>query len=155
MSSLIANKLKTNMCLVPLSLYCIRYLCVPLFPTYIKITITACSIFFELNYSLFCSQRRFSKCNFTQGRLNSYCLSSALSCPFIVQHIQSNKRSWIRRFAFSPSRELYRDRLYMCILKLVCSFFPMLAVIGLLWSCSMYLFVYILFTLLVVYLLHI
>ena len=62
MSSLIANKVKTNICLVSLSLYCTHYLCVPLFPTYttITITITACSIFFSDNYSLFCLKRRSS-----------------------------------------------------------------------------------------------
>ena len=35
-----------------------------------------------------------------------------MSCPFIVQHDQSNERSWTGRFAYSASRELYRDRLY-------------------------------------------
>ena len=35
----------------------------------------------------------------------------ALSCSLIVQHEQSNERSWRRRFIISPSQELYRDRL--------------------------------------------
>ena len=38
MSSLNANKIKTNRCLVSLSLYCTHYLCVPVFPTYIICT---------------------------------------------------------------------------------------------------------------------
>ena len=45
--------------------------------------------------------------NFTEGWLNSYYWSSALSCPFIVQHKQCNQRSWSRKFAFSLSQELY------------------------------------------------
>ena len=55
MSSLIAKKVKTNKCLVCLILYCTHYLGVPLFPTYTAttITITAYSIFFSHNYSLF------------------------------------------------------------------------------------------------------
>ena len=57
--------------------------------------------------------------NVTQGWL------IFLSCPFIVQHNQSNERCWNRRFVFSPSRELYRDHLLF----------------GLLGSCSMYLLV--------------
>ena len=38
MSSLIANKVKTNMCLVSLSLYCSQLSYVPLFPTYTTYT---------------------------------------------------------------------------------------------------------------------
>ena len=72
------------MCLVPL--YCTQYLCVPLFATFttVTITITAYSILFSHNYSLFCLQGRFSNTtvlftrNFTQGWLNSNWLSSAL-----------------------------------------------------------------------------
>ena len=41
-------------------------------------------------------------------------LSSALSYPFIVQQVQSNERYWNRMFLFSPSQEIYCDRLYMC-----------------------------------------
>ena len=35
--------------------------------------------------------------------------------PFIVQHIESNERSRDGKFLFSPSREDFCDRLYMCI----------------------------------------
>ena len=57
--------------------------------------------------------------NFTQDWLNSthYRL---LSCPFIIQQHQSNERYWNRSFAYSASRELYRDHLYMCTLTRVC-----------------------------------
>ena len=44
-----------------------------------------------------------------------------MCCFIIVQQDQSNERSWDRNFAYSPSRELYRYRLYMCILYLFCS----------------------------------
>ena len=40
--------------------------------------------------------------NFTQDWLNYHWLSSALSCPFIVQQDPSNKHSWSWRFAYSP-----------------------------------------------------
>ena len=40
-------------------------------------------------------------------------LSSALSCPFIVQQDQPNERSWNSRFLFSPTREIYWDSLYI------------------------------------------
>ena len=43
--------------------------------------------------------------DFTQCRLNSYCLSSALSCLFIVLRQQSNERSWSRIFVLSLSRD--------------------------------------------------
>ena len=50
--------------------------------------------------------------------------SPALSCLFIYARLQPAERSQSRRFAFSPFRELYRDRLYICILILGCPFFP-------------------------------
>ena len=48
---------------------------------------------------------------------------TALSCPCLVQREQSKEHSWSRRFLFSPSGELYRDCLYICILILVYNFF--------------------------------
>ena len=63
-----------------------------------------------------------STCNFTQGWLNSYCLMSALSCPVIVLHKQSNERSWSRMFVFSLSRELYCNFIIFCVHIVVCAF---------------------------------
>ena len=56
----------------------------------------------------------FFKRNFTQGWLNSYYSSSALSCPFIVQHKHSNEHTWTRTFVFLSSRELYCDFIVVC-----------------------------------------
>ena len=53
--------------------------------------------------------------NFTQGWLNYYLLSFALSWPFIVQDNQYNKHFWSRTFLFSPSRELYCDFIFICV----------------------------------------
>ena len=58
--------------------------------------------------------------NFTQGWLNSYCLSSALSCPLIVQNKWCNERSWSRRFVFSASQELYLENIVVCALCTHC-----------------------------------
>ena len=52
----------------------------------------------------------------TQDWLITTHSSIALSCIFIVQNISSNERSWNGRFLFSPSRQVYCDRLYTCIL---------------------------------------
>ena len=86
---------------------------VPLFPTYT--TITTCSLKFFNNCSvdlyngyLQSTTVLFTR-NFTQSWLNSYLPLRALSCPFIVQHEQSNECSWSRRFMFSPYRELHCD----------------------------------------------
>ena len=54
--------------------------------------------------------------NFTQGwLLNCYWLASALSCIFIVQHYQSNERSWSGSFLFWPSRPLVYVHSYTCL----------------------------------------
>ena len=66
MSSLIANKIKTNTCLVSIKLSLLSALSsVPLLPTYTTYTtittaITACSLFFSHNYSVYCSKWRYS-----------------------------------------------------------------------------------------------
>ena len=63
MSSSIANKVETKMCLISIKFYLLyTYLRVPLFPTHttytiIITTITAFSIFFSHNCSLFCLHR--------------------------------------------------------------------------------------------------
>ena len=120
MSSSVTNKVKSNICLVlevvlhsktnfvkvvqnhllfrkPLML-CANYF---LYSLLICVTVTnlcnnnynnTCSLFLSHNYSLFCSQRRFSnhECslhtqrNFTQGQLNYYYSASVLSCLFII-----------------------------------------------------------------------
>ena len=83
------------------------------------------------NYSLFCSHEDlqtttvFFTRNFTQDWLNSYWLSSNLAGLFIVQHNQSNERSWIRTFMFLPFHELYCDHLlfvysYTCLSLSIC-----------------------------------
>ena len=65
------------------------------------------------------------KYNFTQGWLNSYCLPSALSYPFIAQHDHTNERSRSIRFLFSSSLELYRAYalVYLSIPHLCCYWF--------------------------------
>ena len=54
--------------------------------------------------------------NFTQDRLNSYCLPSALSFSFIVQHNQYKERSWSRTFVFSFYRTLLWFHFCWCIM---------------------------------------
>ena len=90
----------------------------------------------------------------------------ALSCPFIVQHEQSKERFWSRRFSFSPSRELYRDRLYIYLLILIYPFFPHACCYWFTWivfdvfvslyfvhvACCVFAYVYLMLILLVVYL---
>ena len=65
----------------------------------------------------------------------------ALFSPFIVQHIQSNECSRNGRFAFSTSREVFCDRLYIREVMLI-----FLSCLLLLFRCScdvyMYVFVY-------------
>ena len=98
-SLLIANQIKTNMCsqLNSLLLSLLLCHCSHLTDTTIIITITACP-------------RQLHTQRVT--RLFGYkWLTSAMSCPFIVQQNQSNERSWTGRFAYSTSRELYCDRL--------------------------------------------
>ena len=93
------------------------------------------TLFLSHDYSLFCS-RYFCKhwplfVGYSQGRslntqlvlaeglLNYFSLSSALYCLFIVHQDQSNERSWNERFLFLAFREVYRDRLYMCLFLVI------------------------------------
>ena len=101
MSSWISNQVKTNTSFVSIKLLCH---CSNLYTT-ITITITACSIW--LFAILLTTTIVLFTGNFTQSWPNSYWLSSALSCPFIVQEDQSNERSWSSRFVHSASREFY------------------------------------------------
>ena len=58
---------------------------------------------------------------FTQGWLNFYYLSSALSCRFYSPtQKQSNEHSWSRTFTLSPSRELHCDHIVVCVLCTYC-----------------------------------
>ena len=50
----------------------------------------------------------FFTCNFTRGWVNSYYSLSAMSCPFMVLHKQSNECSWSRTLVFTLSRKLHR-----------------------------------------------
>ena len=76
-SSLIANKVIRNMCLISVKLFIVRTILCATVQTCTKyITITACSIFFSQNYSLFCSHRRSSYHNcFVYTRLTEFLLT--------------------------------------------------------------------------------
>ena len=153
MSSLIANKVKTNVCLVSPS--ALSY--VPLFPTYT--TTTACLLYLLVPYTSIllstndCALDLYNDDlqtttvlfirNFTPGWLNYHHLSSTLSCPFIVQRKLSNERSWSRTFVLPLSRELYCDYIVVCAFAyLSIPFYRMLVVVGILGTCSMYLFLF-------------
>ena len=69
------------------------------------------SLFLAYNYSLDLYNHNLFAHNFKLGWLNSNWLSSVSYCPFIVLKDHS------------PSRKLYRDYCYMCILLLVCPSF--------------------------------
>ena len=111
MSSLIPNKVKTNLCLVPLKLFIVRtilyatvsnlynnnYNNICLFDIFLT-QLFAILLTLEILKPLFWFTR-----NFTPGWLISDYLSSALSCVFILQHDQSNERFWNRSFAFSKT----------------------------------------------------
>ena len=133
MSSLIANQVKANVCLVSVKLFIVLTTFVALF------TLN----WYNNNYNnncLFNTIIRYSAHNldslFTRNRntrlIDYNSLSSAMCCPFIVQQDQSNKRSWTGRFAYSASRELYFERLHSHTCLSV-----MLIVIGILGLCSM------------------
>ena len=125
--------------LFPLNFLLYAKFCVPLFTTwrYNNNLFTRYSLLH--NYSLFflhfCTrkhyqlfsrslQRRSSnhynflhvQRDFTQGWLNSYYLSCALSCSFIVIHKHANERSWSRMFVCSFARELYSNYIIVGIL---------------------------------------
>ena len=173
MRPLIANKVNTNMCSVLIKLYIVHtILCATVqtctMYTTMTTTIIACSLFFSA-YNLFVSikicwldlysgdlQPRplFFICNAASHKVDWIIIafSSTLSCPFIVQYHQSNECSWCRGFVFSPSRELYREYIVVCVhivifafVYLSIPFSLMLVVVGLLGTNSIYLSVYTLF----------
>ena len=94
MSSLIASKVKTNMCFVSIKLFIVHTTFVPLFTlNWYNISYNnnlLSSLFLAHNYSLFC----FKHANATQYWLITTYFLIALPCYFIVQ------RSWNRRFLF-------------------------------------------------------
>ena len=116
-------------------LYCTHYFYAKLFPTYTAMTITttACSIFFLHNYSLFCSQRRFSNTQF-HTRLTEFLLTvAALSCLITYICLQPAE---IFQCVLDFSRTLSRPLVY----KHSQSWFSlMFVVVGLCEICSMYL----------------
>ena len=91
------------------------------------------SLFFSYDYSLFCSQPFCKQCTysldhhsgdlqkriFTQDWLSFNWPLPALFGPFVYARLQSAERSQCKRFMISPSRELYRERLCICVLRLV------------------------------------
>ena len=81
--------------------------------------LSAHNLFVSHTCILFCTELRCSNTQLVTRLIDYNWHSFAVSCPFIVQQDQWNERSWTRRFAFSASKELYRHRLYMCILTLV------------------------------------
>ena len=146
MSSLIANKVNTNMCLV--SLYCPHYL--------MYTTITTCSLyFFTLLFSeaLTTVWQNFTTANFKQRlfclHATSHKVNSILTTLRLLSLalLQSNTNSLSRTFVFSLSQELYCNFIVVCVHTVVCEFtylfipfFLMLVVVDLLGACSMYCF---------------
>ena len=106
--------------------------CSHLTDTTIIKTITVCST--QLFAILLTTETILFTSNFTQRWLNSFWLLPAMSCLFICAHLQSTECCLSRRFAFSTSRELYRNNLCMCILILVCPFFPHACWCHLIWK---------------------
>ena len=101
MSSSIANKIKINLlsfivrtilCATVSNLYNNNYLFVLLLYSSVLLGTNNC-LEGLYNSDLQTAIVLFTR-NFTQGWLNTYYSSSALSCPFIVQDKQSNERSW-------------------------------------------------------------
>ena len=86
------------------------------------------SLFFSHNYSLFFSHPysldlHSEELQTATSHKAEWILTNSLpdlSTSFICAHLQSAECSLSKRFAFLPSRELYSDSLYMCILILVC-----------------------------------
>ena len=129
MSSLIATKIKTNSVLFRLNFYCSHYswATIQTYTTYTTIIITitirslsAYNLFVSHTCTLFCIQLRYMNmqlfCSLATSHKSVWILSD-LSYYFIVQQDQSNEHSWNKIFLFSSSRELYCNRLYMCIPK--------------------------------------
>ena len=152
MISLIANKVKTNICLASVRLFVVHtilcatvfnlynntrnYLFVILLTSSVLISTNSCSV--DLYNSDLQTTTVFFTCNITQGWLNSYALS-AMSCPFIVQRKQADERSWSRQFVFSLFKELYCDFIFVCAFAyLSIRFFSCLLLVYLelfLWIC--------------------
>ena len=72
--------------------------------------------------------------NFTKDSLNYNWLLPALSCLFICLHLQSSQSSQSKRFAFLPSRELYRENSIVHVHSHTC-LSHMLVVVGLSAQC--------------------
>ena len=83
---------------------------VPLFPTFTTITTCYISVLISKSSQRWSSTVSFKR-SFTQGWLNSYYSSSALSRLFIVLHKQSNENSFL---AFSVT--LSQLHCYLCIM---------------------------------------
>ena len=102
MSSLIANKVKTNMYLFSFKLFIVRIiLCATVFNLYNAYNnnysfIILLSQLFAILLTTFCKQQHW---------LNYYWLLSVLSCLFICRRLQPNEGSWRGKFGISPSRE--------------------------------------------------
>ena len=92
--------------------------CSHLTDTTIIITITACST--QLLAFLLTTATVVITSNFTQGWMNFNWLLHALTFPFIYARLQPAERCQSRRFMISTTRELFCERLCMCILILVC-----------------------------------
>ena len=125
MSSLIANKVKTNIRSFSFSLLQTLFMCPTVYDLYnvYNNNYNNNCLFNILLTQLFAIL--LTTVIFKPWLFCSHATSHKADCclPFYGPHEQSNEPSWSRRFAFLPSRELYRDRLYMCILILVYSFF--------------------------------
>ena len=127
MSSLIANQIKTYMCLVLMKLCLLFALlmchCSNLYMyTTIIITITTCvTQLFVICLQPFCKSHlylhkttMFKHATYFQTAWIITVSFDRFVQPFILPHL-TNERSRNGRFLFAPSREVYRDRLYMCI----------------------------------------
>ena len=111
MSSLIAKQVKTNMCFVSVSLFIVLSTVVRSHWT--DTTIIACSQF-STHTAVHATWLR-------NTRLTELSLSiTRFLLLFIYARLQSAERSQSKKFAFSPAWEFNNDRLYMCILIIVC-----------------------------------
>ena len=154
MSSLIANKVKTNKSFSFLFFFIVCIILCATVQNYASFTTITTRSLFSSGYNLFESNTcwlffshnywlddlqittiLFTH-NFIQGWLNSYYSAFDLSCPFIVQYTKYNERFWSRMYLFSPIESMQREFEYLSI-----SFSLMLLVVGLLGSCLMYLLV--------------
>ena len=143
------------MCLFSFFLYCRHYLVriyVPLFSIYT--TITTCSLyFFTLSVDLYNGDRQtttvlFTR-NFTQGWLNSYYSSFALSGPFIV--VEHSCFRFLKSSIATPFLFVYCVHIASCCVRLRCILVIYLfhthtdVIVGLLITTSMYILMWLLF----------